>query len=74
MGWADDTMELPDNGLIKNALTSFHPTNKDFVSRWIQFAAATELTQVMLRKWFILECTPILVGDIPGRSRKSSRS
>ena len=45
MGWADDTMELPDNGLIKNALTSFHPTNKDFVSRWIQFAAATELTQ-----------------------------
>ncbi|VTN74379.1 Uncharacterised protein [Klebsiella variicola] len=38
--------------------------NKDFVSRWIQYAAVTELTQVMLRKWFILECTPILVGGI----------
>lgn len=39
MGWANGTMELPDN---------------------------------MLRKWFILECTPILVGDIPEGSPENS--
>ncbi len=63
MGWADDTMELPDNGLIKNASPRFiHEQRLCFPLD--SLAAATELTQVMLRKWFYLECTPILVEVI----------
>ncbi len=71
MGWADDTMELPDNGLIKKCthLVSSHEQRLCFPLDSICRSDGTYpsyATEVVY-----LECTPILVGISPGDQGKA---